>query len=154
MINPSKTALDKLTYEIIGAAIHLHKVLGPGLLESIYHECMKISCAAACDGELEDRGINFRSEYRAVLVFNGRELETQMVCDLLVEDIIVVELKAVATLLPVHNAQVLSYMKIFNVPKGILINFHCAKSFARDSRLSLTNYSTTYGCETRRHYVI
>lgn len=130
MENPTKTALDKLTYEIIGAAIYVHKILGPGLLESIYHECMKI--------ELEERGIKFRSEYKTTLVFRGRELTTELRCDLFVEDIIVVELKAVEQLLPVHNAQVLSYMKIFNVPKGILINFNCANIF-REGQQTFVN---------------
>lgn len=117
MKNLTKTYLDQLTYEVIGAAIKVHKTLGPGLLESVYHECMKI--------ELEDRGIPFRSEYKTTLHYNGREVVVELRCDLFVAGILVVEMKCVKALLPIHSAQTLSYMKLLNVPKGILLNFQC-----------------------------
>jgi GxxExxY protein len=126
----TKKSLDELTYKIIGAAIHVHKSLGPGLLESLYHQCMRI--------ELEDRGILFHSELDVRIVFNGREVATPLRCDLLIEEIIVVELKSVKELLPVHEAQLLTYMKLLNAPKGILINFQCTNLF-REGQQTFVN---------------
>jgi GxxExxY protein len=117
ILNTTKADLDQLTYEIIGAAIHVHKSLGPGLLESIYHQCLKI--------ELEDREIGFETEHNVQILFNQRSLETTLRCDLFIENLIVVELKAVNQLQAVHEAQLLTYMKLLNAPKGILINFNC-----------------------------
>jgi GxxExxY protein len=117
----TKTKLDQLTYDIIGAAIEVHSELGPGLLESIYHECMKI--------ELKSRGIRFKTELNVPVYYDGKLLETTLRCDLLVEDSIVVELKSVKKFEPVFDAQLMTYMKLLNVPKGILINFNCVSIF-------------------------
>ncbi|MCW5906784.1 MAG: GxxExxY protein [Chitinophagales bacterium] len=108
--------LDDLTYKIIGAAIEVHKVLGPGQLESVYHKCMEI--------ELEQRRIAFQSERDVEIVYKGVSVNTDLRCDILVEEAIVVELKAVQEVLPVHKAQILSYMSLLEKPKGILINFN------------------------------
>jgi GxxExxY protein len=117
----TKTKLDQLTYDIVGAAIEVHSELGPGLLESIYHECMKI--------ELKSRGIRFKSELNVPVYYDGELLETTLRCDFFVEDSIVVELKAVKKFEPVFDAQLMTYMKLLNVPKGILINFNCVSIF-------------------------
>jgi GxxExxY protein len=108
--------LDDLTYKIIGAAIEVHKVLGPGQLESVYHKCMEL--------ELKLRGISFQTEKVVEIVYKGTTVNAELRCDLLVEDAIVVELKAVQEILPVHKAQILSYMNLLEKPKGILINFN------------------------------
>lgn len=121
MTTLTKKEIDDLTYQIIGAAIHVHKSLGPGLLESIYHECMKI--------ELTDRGIQFDTELKVPIEFNNRKLETVLRCDLFVEKCIVVELKAIKELIPINEAQLMTYMKLLNAPKGILINFNCFHLF-------------------------
>jgi len=112
----TKKQLDELTYEIVGSAIEVHKELGPGLLESIYHKCLK--------KELLLRGINFKSEFSVPLLYKNEPLETELRCDLLIENQIVLELKAVETMLPIFEAQLLTYMKLLEVPKGILINFN------------------------------
>lgn len=113
----TQTYLKDLTYKINGATIEVHKELGHGLLESVYHKCMKI--------ELALRGISFKSELKIKINFKGNELETDYRCDLLVEDCIVVELKAQDNLPPIHQAQILTYMKLLKKPKGILFNSHC-----------------------------
>src|SRR5690606_19448898 len=112
----TKKYLDKLTYDVIGAAIEVHKAVGPGLLESVYHECMK--------HELAQRGINFLTELIVPVHFKGIMLETDLRCDLFIEKLLVVELKSVAALAPIHEAQLLTYMKLLSAPKGLLINFN------------------------------
>jgi GxxExxY protein len=117
----TKKHLNDLTYEIIGAAIEVHKELGPGLLESVYHRCLYY--------ELNLRGINFQSELIVPIEYKEMELDAQLRCDFFVENAIVVEIKAVQEVLPIHEAQLISYMKLLKVPKGILINFNVTQLF-------------------------
>jgi GxxExxY protein len=112
----SKTYLKDLIYKVNGAAIEVHKTLGPGLLESVYHKCMK--------KELELRQISFESELKVPLVYKGIDVETELRCDLYIEGILPVELKAVETVLPVHEAQLLTYMQLLDAPIGLLLNFN------------------------------
>jgi GxxExxY protein len=108
--------LDQLTHQIIGAAIEVHKSLGPGLLERVYHRCM--------EHELKLRGIQFESERYISIEYKGVELGADLRCDLDVEESIIVELKAVKEIEPIHHAVLLSYMKLLERPKGILLNFY------------------------------
>jgi len=117
----TKKYLNELTYQIIGSAIEVHKELGPGLLESVYHKCLK--------QELSIRNIKFLSEQVVSVNYKGLELDAELRCDLIIEDVIVVELKAVDAIAPVFEAQLLPYMKLLQKPKGILINFNCANIF-------------------------
>lgn len=117
----TKKYLNELTYEILGGAIEVHKTLGVGLLESVYHSCLK--------EELLHRKINFLTEMRVPLVYKGKSLETELRCDLFVENCIVIELKALKELTPMFEAQLLTYMKLLSAPKGILINFHSSNIF-------------------------
>lgn len=117
----TKSYLDQLTYDIIGAAIEVHHQLGPGLLESIYHECMKI--------ELTNRGIPFETEMTVPVFYDEQRLETVLRCDLFVANSVVVELKAAKTIEPIFEAQLLTYMKLLDSPKGVLINFNCTNIF-------------------------
>ena len=121
MNNLSKSLLDRLSYEIIGAAIEVHRQLGPGLLESIYHECLRI--------ELIDRGLDVQTEMKVPVFYNDQKLETVLRCDLFVAGLIVVELKAVKALEPIFEAQLMTYMKLLNAHKGILIKFNCLNIF-------------------------
>ena len=116
MRNITKSYLKDLTYQINGAAIEVHKHWGPGLLEKLYHECLK--------KELTIRGINFQSELAVPVDYKGLEVETILRCDLLVERCLVLELKAHEAILPIHEAQLMTYMKLLKVPKGILFNFN------------------------------
>lgn len=122
----TKKKLNELTYSIIGAAIEVHKELGPGLLESVYHKCLK--------QELEHRQLHYQSEMLVEVNYKGLSLDADLRCDLLIDDMIVVELKAVDALAPVHEAQLLTYMKLLEKPKGILINFTCANLFKEGQR--------------------
>lgn len=122
----TKKFLDDLTYKIIGAAIEVHKDLGPGLLESVYQKCLK--------QEFFLRELKYSSELFVPVQYKGIEMDTELRCDFLIEDSIVVELKAVDALAPVHEAQILTYMKLLHKPKGILINFNCANLFKEGQR--------------------
>ncbi len=105
----SKQYLDDLTYEINGAAIEVHKTIGPGLLESVYHKCL--------EHELRHRGISFQAELEVPVQYKMIEINTALRCDLLVENAIVIELKSVSELIPVFDAQLLTYMKLLIVSK-------------------------------------
>ena len=117
----SKTYLTDLLYQVNGAAIEVHKALGPGLLESVYHKCLK--------KELTIKGISFQSELLVPVSYKGLEIDTELRCDLFVENILVVELKAIESILPIHEAQILTYMKLLTVPKGLMINFNTVNIF-------------------------
>ena len=108
--------INELTYETIGAAIEVHRALGPGLLESTYRECL---CR-----ELLLRGIFFRREYGLPLHYKGVRLECGYRIDLLVDNLVVVEIKSVAALEPVHDAQLLTYLRLGGWKVGLLINFN------------------------------
>lgn len=117
-------------FQVIGAAIEVHKYLGPGLLESTYHRCI--------EQELRMRGLQFRSNLVTELVYKGYTLNADLRCDLLVENVLVVELKAVEVIAPVHHAQLLTYMKLLDVPKGLLINFNSDNIF-RSGQKTMVN---------------
>lgn len=127
----TKSYLKDLTYQINGAAIEVHKEIGAGLLESIYHKCMM--------RELEFRGIEFQSELKVPLYFKGVNLETELRCDLLIEKCIVVELKSVKEFTPIYDAQLLTYMRLLEVPKGILYNFNSLNIY-HDGQKSFVNH--------------
>ena len=117
----TKHYLDELTYKVIGGAIEVHKALGPGLLESVYHHCL--------NHELSLRQINYTSERHIPVMFKNKMFNVNLRCDLFVEECLVVDLKAVDSILPIHEAKLLTYMKLLNAPKGILINFNCTNIF-------------------------
>jgi GxxExxY protein len=108
--------LNRLTAMIIGAAIEVHRYLGPGLLESAYELCLLY--------ELEQLGLKVERQKGLPLVYKEIGLEIGYRIDLLVEGLIVVEIKAVENILPVHEAQVLTYLKLSGCPLGLLLNFN------------------------------
>jgi GxxExxY protein len=114
--NFTQKELSDLSFKIIGCAIEVHKHLGPGLLESVYHTCLL--------EELQNAGIWVQSKVKLPVNYKGRELGDLLEIDLLVENAIVIELKAVEIMHPVFKAQLLSYLKLSKMPKGLLINFH------------------------------
>jgi GxxExxY protein len=111
-------AQNELSGAIIGAAIEVHRLLGAGLLESVYEEALAI--------ELEDRGLPFAKQVEVSLQYKGRHLRHLLKLDLLVADTIVVEVKSVERILPVHEAQLLSYLRLTGKKLGLLINFNSA----------------------------
>lgn len=112
----TKKDVTQLSYTITGCAIKVHKELGPGLLESVYQKCMKY--------ELERKGYRVNQQLIVPVHYDGITIDAQLRLDLLVEDTIVVELKTVEYLMPVHEAQLYTYMKLLKKPQGLLINFY------------------------------
>lgn len=112
----TKKIVNELSYEIVGCAIEVHKAMGPGLLESVYQSCMQ--------EELTDHGLAFKSQVLLPVFYKGKDVGGKLKLDLLVEDLVIVELKAVDIMLPLFQAQLLSYLRMAEKPKGLLINFH------------------------------
>ena len=127
----SKQYLDRLTYKVIGCAIEVHKHLGPGLLESVYEKCFL--------KELMLRGISFKNQVWVPIEYKGLKLDVELRLDVLIEDILCVELKAIEGLLPIHDTVLLSYMQMLQKPKGILINFHCTNLFKQGQKTLVNN---------------
>mgnify|MGYP000927313041 FL=1 len=117
----TKAYYKDLIYQVNGAAIDIHRELGPGLLESVYHKCLKY--------ELQERGISFQSELVIPIVYKGVEIEADLRCDLLIEECLVIELKAIDKVQPIHEAQLLTYLKLLKLPIGLMINFNCTHLF-------------------------
>ena len=107
---------NDISGKIIGAAIEVHKKLGPGLLESAYEECL------CCEMQL--RGIEFKRQVPLSLNYKGVDLDCGYRLDLLVEDKVIVELKSIEGLEPIHEAQMLTYLKLRNAWLGLIINFN------------------------------
>jgi GxxExxY protein len=128
----TKSILNDLSYKIVGCAIEVHKHLGPGLLESVYHDCLK--------QEFFVRSINFKSQLPVPVNYKGLKLNTDYRLDFLIEDEIVVELKAMDGILPVHEAQLLTYMKLLEKGKGILINFNCTNIVKEGTKQMVNEY--------------
>jgi GxxExxY protein len=114
--NWSREELNKLTGEILDASIAVHKAMGPGQLESVYQKCLV--------KELQLRGFKVDSLVPVALVYKGYSLGSDYVIDILVEDAVIVELKAVEEITPVHEAQIISYLKLADKRVGLLINFN------------------------------
>jgi GxxExxY protein len=112
----TKTDVTHLSYEITGMAIKVHKSLGPGLLESVYEKCLK--------HELIKNGYHVKQQVKVPVYYDTIDIEANLRLDLLVNDTIIVELKAIEYVLPIHEAQLLTYMKLMKKPQGLLINFN------------------------------
>ncbi len=108
--------LNRLSKEILDASIQVHKEMGPGLLESVYEICLI--------EELKFRNINATSQVELPLIYKGRKLNKEFRIDVLVENEIILELKTVEKILPVHEAQIISYLKLADKRLGFLINFN------------------------------
>jgi GxxExxY protein len=115
-VSEEQEFLDRITEKIIGCAIEVHKGLGPGLLESAYEECL---CY-----ELKQIGLKFERQVSLPVVYKGVKLDCGYRMDIVVENSVIVEVKAVENLIPVHDAQLLSYLKLYNKKVGLLMNFH------------------------------
>lgn len=109
--------INGISYKIIGSAIEVHKQLGPGLLESVYEACFI--------DEMINTGLSIKSQLYVPVYYKGKDLGGNLKLDILVNDLIIVELKAVEVMIPLYKAQLLSYLKLTGKPKGLLINFHC-----------------------------
>ncbi len=126
----TQKGINDLTHKIIGGAIEGHKELGPGLLESIYEKCLIHI--------LKEKGLHIISQRKVPLSFRGLYLDCDLRFDLLVENKIIVEIKAVDKLIPIHDAQLLTYLKLLEKPKGILLNFNCTNIFREGQKTLVT----------------
>jgi GxxExxY protein len=115
-MHPKFKKADHLSKQVIGAAIEVHRILGPGLIESIYQKCFI--------RELQLAGIPCSCQVKVPLNYKGLTFDEQLKMDIYVDDCLIVELKAVEGILPIHKAQILTYMKLIDVPLGLLVNFH------------------------------
>lgn len=132
-MHPRFVRAEEISAAVIGAAIEVHRALGPGLLESIYERCLK--------HELSLRNLEAATQKVVRITYKGLDFEEILRCDILVEDCLLVEVKAVERVLPIHKAQLLSYMKLLNVPLGLLFNFHQPTLKDGVARLVLTGAS-------------
>jgi len=107
---------DQLSQLIVGAAIEVHRCLGPGLLESAYEQALVF--------ELQQQGLHVRSQEPVPVIYKGQNLQCDYRLDLLIEGLVIIELKTVEKLLPIHKAQILTYLKLKRLWLGLLINFN------------------------------
>lgn len=128
--------ITDLTYKINGACIEVHKILGSGLAEIVYHK--------ALEEEFRIRDIQFKSEFVIPVFYKDKNLECDFKCDFLVEDLIVLEIKAVTQIMDIHKSQVLNYMNLLKVPKGILINFNVKNLYHFGQETFINKYFDQY----------
>ena len=115
-MDPVQVEGDPLTAEAIGAAIEVHRYLGPGLLESVYHKCLI--------HELELRGVTVRTQVSVPITYKGLVVENALLLDILVGDELILELKSVERMEPIFEAQLLTYMRLSGIRKGLLLNYN------------------------------
>lgn len=125
----TKKQIDDLTYDIIGCCISVHSALGPGLLESVYHKCLE---------EFRFQKIKFQSELVVPVVYRKIEVNAQLRADFFIENTIVLELKAVDLIHPIHEAQLMTYLKLLEAPKGVLVNFNSTNIFHNGQKTFVT----------------
>jgi len=128
-MHPNFEKADKLSHVVIGAAIEVHRIQGAGLLESIYEKCLQ--------RELELQNISAVSQKSVRIEYKGFVFEEELKFDIMVEQCLLLELKAIQTVLPIHKAQLFSYLKLLDVPLGLVINFHETKLVDGLSRIIL-----------------
>ena len=116
MISPLPLEVEELSRILVDSAFKVHQFLGPGLLESVYESCLCI--------ELGKRGVGFKTQVPVPFKYEGVPIETGLRLDMLVEDSIILELKSVEKLLPIHQSPLITYLKLANVRLGLLINFN------------------------------
>ncbi len=126
----TKKYVNQLAYKIVGCAIEVHKELGPGLLESLYEECLIF--------ELKNSGLNVTSQQQIIPIYKGIECKSRLRFDIMVEDLILVENKSTNGFSPIDQAQLLSYMNILEKPKGLLINYNVL-NITTDGLIPLVN---------------
>ena len=130
-MHPLFQKADELSRTVIGAAIEIHRLKGPGLIEGIYEKCLM--------RELSLQGLRAVNQRVVKIEYKGFEFEEPLRFDVLVEECLLLELKFVQEVLPIHKAQLLSYMKLLDIPVGLLINFHEMKLVDGIHRMILPN---------------
>jgi GxxExxY protein len=125
-----KHDLIDLEYQVTSAAIEVHRNIGPGLLEKVYQQCLEY--------ELKQRGIHFQAQMVVPVIYQGLQLNAEIRADFFIENLIVLEIKAVEDILPIHKAQVITYMNLLQAPKGLIINFNSV-NIVRNGKMSFVN---------------
>ncbi|MFC0427072.1 GxxExxY protein [Chryseobacterium scophthalmum] len=128
--------ITDLTYKINGACIEVHKILGSGLAEIVYHK--------ALEKEFRLRNIEFKSEFKIPVIYKDEYLDCDFKCDFLIEDLIVLEIKSVTSILDLHKFQVINYMNLLKVPKGILVNFNVKNLYHFGQETFINKYFDKY----------
>lgn len=128
--------ITDLTYKINGACIEVHKILGSGLAEIVYHK--------ALEKEFRLRNIEFKSEFQISVIYKDEYLDCDFKCDFLIEDLIVLEIKSVTSILDIHKFQVINYMNLLKVPKGILVNFNVRNLYHFGQETFINKYFDQY----------
>ncbi len=108
--------ITQMSYDVLGCAINVHREVGPGLLESVYQKCLI--------HELKSKGFKVMQQVKAPLFYKDLRLEVELKADIIVNESVIIELKTVDCLLPVHEAQILTYMRLLKIPQGLLMNFY------------------------------
>jgi GxxExxY protein len=111
-----KKMITQMSYDVLGCAINVHREVGPGLLESVYQKCLT--------HELKSKGFKVMQQVKAPLFYKDLRLEVELKADIIVNESVIIELKTVDCLLPVHEAQLLTYMRLLKIPQGLLMNFY------------------------------
>jgi GxxExxY protein len=127
----TKKYINDLTYKIVGCCIEVHKILGPGLYEQVYHQCLK--------KEFELQGIQYKSEVEINIEYKGENIDCKVKCDFLIEDLVVLEIKSVSEIHPIHKAQTLNYMNLLKIPKAILVNFNVTNIYHEGTETFVSN---------------
>ncbi len=122
--------IDQITYKALGCGIEVHRKLKAGLLESVYEKCFV--------RELDLQGLKWEAQRRVPLNYKGILIDADLRYDVLIEDILIVEIKAMECIAPIHEAQVLTYMRLLEKPKGLIINFNCTNIF-KEGQKTLVN---------------
>jgi len=127
---PTQKYLDQVTFKALGCAIEVHRKLKAGLLESVYEKCFV--------HELNLQGLKWEAQRHVPLNYKGILIDADLRYDVLIEDVLIVEIKATDGIVPVHEAQVLTYMRLLEKPKGLIINFNCTNIF-KEGQKTLVN---------------
>jgi GxxExxY protein len=128
--------INELAYKITGACIEVHKICGSGLFENFYHECLK--------REFDIREIKYKSELEIPFDYKGKNIDCKVRCDFLLEDLVVLEIKSVAELTKLYEAQTLNYMNLLKAPKGILVNFNVGNLYHEGHKTYVNKYFNRY----------
>lgn len=134
-MKPTKTYLKDLVYHVNGAVIEVHKHFGPGLLENVYQKCL--------EKELSIRDFSFQAERIIPVDYKGISVETNLRCDLIVEHSLIGALKAIEKVLPIHEVQLLTYMRLLHIPIGLIINFNVTNIFREEQKTYVNELYTT-----------
>jgi GxxExxY protein len=128
----TKKYINELTYKIVGACIEVHKIVGPGLYEDVYHKCL--------EREFDLLGLKYKSELEIPLIYKESNIDCKVKCDFLIEDVIVLEIKSVEEFHKIHKAQTINYMNLLKVPKSILVNFNVYNLYHDGTETFVSNH--------------